>query len=200
MVESIAPDAEVALLVSATLSVATRLGTFEPSVRAILHEAGISTKAFYRHFRSKDELLLMAVDEGSQRLVDYIEAKMAATEDPLVRIKVWIECFVRRARTPRSARGTLPWTLAVGRLEILYPDQVGGGRAMVIWPLEREIANAVARKSAQSPSPKEDARMVYDYTMEAVRQHMVNDTEPKRDVERRLVAFTYRALGIAPPE
>jgi AcrR family transcriptional regulator len=64
--------AEEELLIAATWTVAARIGSFEPSVRDILQEAGISTKAFYRHFRSKDELLLVALEAGSVTLAEYI--------------------------------------------------------------------------------------------------------------------------------
>jgi AcrR family transcriptional regulator len=186
---------EVELLVDATVTVATRLGSFEPSVREILHEAGLSTKAFYRHFRSKDELLLMAVEVGSRRLADHIEKKMGAVDDPLERIRVWIETFVRHTAVPTSARRTLPWTLGIGRLEGVYPEYFDRGRITVTRPLEDEIVRAVGQGSARSPHPNRDARVIFDYTMEAIRHHWVHGTQPKRDTVRHLVDFTYRALG-----
>ena len=189
------PSGEVALLVDATVTVATRLGSFEPSVREILNEAGLSTKAFYRHFSSKDELLLMAVEVGSRRLTDHIVGKMAAVDDPLTRIRVWIETFVRHTAVPTSARRTLPWTLGIGRLEGVYPEYFDRGRITVIRPLEDEIVRAVGQSSAQSAQPHRDARVIFDYTMEAIRHHWVHGTQPRRDTVRHLVDFTYRALG-----
>jgi AcrR family transcriptional regulator len=189
------PSGEVALLVDATVTVATRLGSFEPSVRETLNEAGLSTKAFYRHFASKDELLLMAVEVGSRRLTDHIVKKMASVDVPLERIRVWIETFVRHTAVPTSARRTLPWTLGIGRLEGVYPEYFDRGRIAVIRPLEDEIVRAVGQSSAQSAQPHLDARVIFDYTMEAIRHHWVHGTQPRRDTVRHLVDFTYRALG-----
>jgi AcrR family transcriptional regulator len=190
------PAGEVDLLVDATVTVAARQGSFEPSVREILDEAGLSTKAFYRHFGSKDELLLMAVEVGSRRLRDYIESKMAASDDPVTRIKVWIESFVRHTAMPTSARRTLPWTLGIGRLEGVYPEYFDRGRTTVSGPLRQEIARAVGQSSAQSSNPTRDAKVIFDYTMEAIRHHWVHGTQPKKDTVRHLVDFTYRALGV----
>ena len=40
-----------------------------------------------------------------------------------------------------------------------------------------------------------DAWIIFGYTMDAIRQHRVHQTEPSADSLDQLVAFTYRALG-----
>ena len=53
-----------------------REGNIDPQVRAIVQEAGLSNQAFYRHFASKDALLLavlavmLTLDPGA---VDQVE-------------------------------------------------------------------------------------------------------------------------------
>ena len=195
--------AEVDLLITATWNVAARIGSFEPSVRDILHEAGISTKAFYRHFRSKDELLLVALEAGSVRLAEYIESQMgsASASDHLARIATWIESFIRHSSTSAVARRTFPLTLGVlgvSRLANVYPDQFDHSKELVMAPLQREIADAVADGTAHSPDPEKDAWIIFGYTMDAIRQHRVHQTEPSADNIRQLVEFTYRALGVTP--
>jgi AcrR family transcriptional regulator len=191
---------EVDLLITATWAVAARISNFEPSVRDILQEAGISTKAFYRHFRSKDDLLLVALEASSVRLTDSIEAKMAAFDDPLPRIWVWIEGFAHQAVVSSAAKRTLPWTLGVSRLATVYPEHFDRSQARVIAPLEREIANAVAAGVAHSPSPASDARIIFGYTMELMRHHLVHGKEPDMGTIRQLGDFTYRALGVTPTD
>ena len=191
---------EVNLLITATWTVAARTGSFEPSVREILQEAGVSTKAFYRHFRSKDDLLLVALETASLQLADYIESKMAPLDAPVPRIRVWLESFMRQAIVPSAARRTLPWALGVGQLAHLYPDQFDHSKALVIAPLEREITEAVARGTAVSPNPARDARIIFGYTMDAIRHHLIRRTEPDRRDLEQLVDFTYRALGISTTE
>ena len=192
--------AEEELLIAATWTVAARIGSFEPSVRDILQEAGISTKAFYRHFRSKDDLLLVALEAGSARLAEYIERQMASASDPLQRIATWIESFVRHSSSS-VARRTLPLTLGVlgvGRLANVYPDHFDRSKALVMAPLQKAIADAVADGTAHSPDPAQDAWIIFGYTMDAIRQHRVHQTEPSADGIHQLVAFTYRALEATP--
>src|SRR4051794_24789532 len=64
---------DVERLVEATYRVMRQGGTVEPRVREILLEAGLSTQVFYRHFRSKDDLLLVVLDDGRRRLAAYLE-------------------------------------------------------------------------------------------------------------------------------
>jgi len=45
--------------------------SMESSVLEILEEAGLSTKAFYRLFRSKDDLLLVALEQVLRRQSDF---------------------------------------------------------------------------------------------------------------------------------
>ena len=190
---------EVNLLITATWTVAARTGSFEPSVREILQEAGVSTKAFYRHFRSKDDLLLVALETASCQLADYIESKMAPLDAPVPRIRVWLEGFMRQAIVPSAARRTLPWALGVGQLAHLYPDEFDHSKALVIAPLEREITEAVARGTAMSPNPARDARIIFGYTMDAIRHHLIRRTEPDRRTPSSSSTSPTGPWGSTPP-
>lgn len=192
-------DPEVQALIAATWAVAARVGNIEPSVRDILKEAGLSTKAFYRHFRSKDDLLLVTFDEGTRVLVEYLARRMGAHQDPMDRIGAWIEGYVRQAAPPAASR-TLPWSLGIGRLALQFPEQFDRNQAAIVAPLEREIADAVAQGAAETPDPQGDAWLIFGYTVDSVRRHLLRDTVPDRATVERLVGFAFRALGRTPPE
>jgi AcrR family transcriptional regulator len=189
------PD-EVAALITATWAVTARAGSIEPSVRDILDQAGLSTKAFYRHFRSKDELLLVALDEGTRVLVEYLERRMAAAADRQAAIGAWIDGFVRQAVDPSAAQRTRPWTLGSGRLASTFPADFERNQRAIAAPLEREIARAAADGTARSPDPARDARLIYAYTSDTVRVHLLRGSAPDADTIAHLVTFAHRALAI----
>lgn len=184
-------------LVAATWAVAAQAGSIEPSVREILVEAGLSTKAFYRHFRSKDDLLLLAFDEGTRRLVEYLEHRMSASADPFVNIAEWVEGYVRQAAPP-VARHVLPWSVGIGRMAVHFPDNYRDNQAAMVEPLHREIAGAVRSGRAHSPDPERDAWIIFGYSDEALRRHLIHDTAPDRRTVDQLVTFAFRALGRSP--
>ncbi len=188
-------DSDVDLLIEATWMVAAQSGNIEPSVRDILQYAGLSTKAFYRHFKSKDELLLVALDKGAAVLVDYLEHRMADKPDPMAKIASWIEGCMRQTVNPSAARRSLPWTLGFGRIAIAFPEEFDRNQSSIMAPLQREIERAVADGTGRSPDPSRDARLIFGYTMYTVRTHFINNSVPNAAAIFHLVDFAHRALG-----
>ncbi|HUA95840.1 MAG TPA: TetR/AcrR family transcriptional regulator [Acidimicrobiales bacterium] len=185
---------EVQRLIRATLTVAARTGSIEPSVRQILEEADLSTNAFYRHFRSKDDLLLVTYAEGTRALVERLEERMSAVDDPYERVRTWIEVFVRQA-SPPTARRALPWSVGMGRIAVDFPEDYERNQAAVVAPLARGIEAAAGGSPAVTPDPVRDAWLVYGYTLDTVRRHLLHGTAPDPATVEQLVTFAFRALG-----
>ena len=90
-------EAEMRRIVETTFSLIQRTGSLDPSMRDILAESGISTQAFYRYFASKDELMLVLLDEGRRRLMDTLERRMRRADTPADRLRAWIEGVLAQA-------------------------------------------------------------------------------------------------------
>lgn len=61
-------------------------------VAAILQRAGVSSRAFYRHFESKDELFLAMLREETDALAQRLDRiAEQATGGPVDQLKAWIE-------------------------------------------------------------------------------------------------------------
>jgi AcrR family transcriptional regulator len=189
---------EVELLINATWAVAARTGSIEPGVREILQEAGLSTKAFYRHFRSKDELLLVALDRASNVLVEYLEYRMARAPDPLAKVSEWIDGCLRQAVNPSAARRILPWTLGFGRIASLFPEQLQRNQDAIKALLEREIRAAVDSGTGHSPDPAGDAEIIFAFTAHTTHHCLLKGIAPDEETTRQLAAFAQRALGATP--
>ena len=83
--------AEKVQIVRAAYELIQRDGSKETSVHDVLHAAGLSTRAFYRHFRSKDELVLEMYRVDCDRVNATLHAAVAAAPDPLAALAVWID-------------------------------------------------------------------------------------------------------------
>lgn len=60
-------------------------------VAAILQRAGVSTRAFYRHFQSKDELFLALLRQESDALADKLDRIVDEVPgNPVDQLKAWI--------------------------------------------------------------------------------------------------------------
>jgi AcrR family transcriptional regulator len=95
---------EVRRLLDAGLEVMARCGTdARPRVADVVHEAGLSNDAFYRHFGSKDALVLAILDDGTERLAGYLEHQMAKASDPEDAVRRWVTGVLAQADGPTAA-------------------------------------------------------------------------------------------------
>lgn len=63
----------------------------------IVAEAGLFNEAFYRHFRSKDDLIRKILDEGTRALRARVEKRMALVDDPDEQIRVYVTVLQQAA-------------------------------------------------------------------------------------------------------
>src|ERR1700685_3595517 len=81
---------ELRLLLDAALAVMERNGYVDAAVAEILSEADLSTRSFYRHFESKDQLLCALYRNEAERAAERLNAKAAARGSPLEALDAWI--------------------------------------------------------------------------------------------------------------
>ena len=112
---------EVERIVAATYEVIERTGSLDPTMRDILRQSGISTQAFYRHFRSKDELLLALLDDGRRQLSSYLGPPMAKADTAEGKLRAWIEGVMAQASDETAAAKTRPFLANLDRLAEQYP-------------------------------------------------------------------------------
>lgn len=116
--------AEVRTLIDAAFAVMARTGQIDPPVREIVREAGLSNQAFYRHFASKDALLMAVLTDGQRQLVDYLRHRVAGTSEPRDQVRRWIDGVMAQARDADAATATRPFALNAPRLAARFPSEL----------------------------------------------------------------------------
>src|ERR1700686_231556 len=114
---------DVRRIVDATYRLIEGTGRIAPSLREVLAEAGMSTQAFYRYFRSKDELMLVLLDDGRRKLLGYLEHRMARATSPSDKVRAWIEGVLAQASNPEAAARTRPFLVNQDRLPEAFPEE-----------------------------------------------------------------------------
>lgn len=212
---------EVARLVEATYRVVERTGSLDPTVREILREAGLSNQAFYRHFRSKDELLVALLDDGRRRMAEYLRRRMAAADDTASRVRAWVEGVLAQAGDPVAAARTRPFLAHQDRLAEQFPAEQRDSVAAMLAPLEEVLREAYAQPANGQPAgqvarqpeqpagqpevpaprpphdPAADALAVYRLTLATLHDHLRARTAPAAEETAHLVRFACRGLGIS---
>lgn len=182
---------EVRRLIDAAYDVMRTTGDIEPRVGDVVRAAGLSNQAFYRHFRSKDELLLAVLTDGRQRLEHTLSARMANAPAGVPQVAAWIEVVLAQARDRTAAENTRPFAVNGHRLADRFPEQWSASRNALLAPL-RDAITAVPTTGAGDPA--RDAEAIYNLAFGAMETAIVRRVVPTRDEVDHLVAFAVAGI------
>ena len=90
MQPDIASDDDRGCIIDAAYGCLSEPHTGPIPVAAILQRAGVSTRAFYRHFESKDELFLAMLRQEGDALADRLDRIVDKPGAPVDQLKEWI--------------------------------------------------------------------------------------------------------------
>ena len=172
---------EVRRLIDAAFAVMARTGDIDPQVRDIVKAAGLSNQAFYRHFASKDALMLAVLADGQRQLVQYLEQRIATMRDPTEQVRRWIEGVLAQARNARAAEATRPFALNGARLADRFPEEHAQTRA----ELRATLTPAVGALGGST----QDAAFVCDLALARMNDAIAHRRRPHPDEIANLVAF-----------
>jgi len=185
---------EAGRLVQATLRLIRERGVLDPSVAAIVRGAGLSNQAFYRHFRTKHELLVAVLDEGIRLLAAYLEQRMAAAATPLEQVEAWLRGMLEQALHPRGAAATRPFAVQRGELAVHYPEEVARSEQQLTGPLRRALEAARSSGALPQVDPQRDGEALYHLALGWMEARLEEPASARREDAERLVAFALAGL------
>jgi len=190
-------DDELRLLFDAALTAMARNGYQDVAVADILAEAGLSTRSFYRHFESKDELLCALYRREAELAAERLRAKVAAAPNPRLALDAWIEEILsfghHRAKAARVAvLGSAGAMRAEG-----YLEETRHARALLVAPLEELLEAGLRDGTFPLANPAVDAWYVQAVTWAAASVNPLREAPAlsRADALRTVQSFCLRALG-----
>ena len=187
---------EIRLLVDATYRLIEKTGEFDPPLRDILKASGLSTQAFYKHFRSKDELLLVLLDDGRRQLLGYLEHRMDKAPAPAGRVRAWIEGVLAQAADAKAAKRTKPFVANQDRLADQFPAEQQASVDLLLDLLVDALAD-LHGAARDRRLVRRDAEAIYYATFGALRAHLMHGTRPGSVEVDHLVEFCLAGAGKA---
>jgi AcrR family transcriptional regulator len=185
---------EVKRLLLAGLQEIREKGSVEPRVADIVRRAGLSNKAFYRHFRSKDELLLAILEEGMRERVRTFGARLSEASSAADRVRVWIQLVLEQALNPDFAEVTRPLLVYQARLAEELGDQLWGHRDHLRAPLERALEEGRRSGEFRDLDPRRDAEVLFYLAMGWMHGMVLARVVPSQEEADNLVEFALRAI------
>jgi AcrR family transcriptional regulator len=157
----IASDDDRGCIIDAAYGCLSEPHTGPIPVAAILQRAGVSTRAFYRHFESKDELFLAMLRQEGDALADRLDRIVDKPGAPVDQLKEWI----------RQMFGWMHDAELRMHLTVIDSDEV---RAAKGYRETRERAHAARERSL----------------VEILRRGRTDGTFPLADPERDAIAIS----------
>ncbi len=180
---------EVRRLLDAALALMGRGGpTSKPRVADIVAAAGLSNDAFYRHFKSKDDLVTAILEDGAERLRTYLAHQMAKSTTPEGRVRQWVKGVLAQA-DPEIAATTLA---------VLWNGSIaGGGEAAGRHFASAPLASLLIEPFAElgSPAPEVDAALAAHAALGLLSDHLWRHEVPTRADVDHLTGFCARTAS-----
>ncbi len=188
---------EVDRLMRAGVAVMRRSDTGNPRVGEIVAEAGLSNQAFYRHFRSKDELLLAILDDGLRQLVDYLGHQMAKEVTVTGKVRRWVEGIMAQAGNEDAAEATRGVVVNSTRLMERFPDECRAMEGVIEAPLVALLDKGLPpNRPRRDEGIEERVRAAYRLVMGSMEACLAARTAPTPSQVEHLVGFVLRGLGV----
>jgi AcrR family transcriptional regulator len=168
-------------------------------VAAILQRAGVSTRAFYRHFESKDELFLAMLREETDALSARLDRICAeAADGPIDQLRAWIAGMFGLIHDDETRM----------HFTVIDSDEV---RAAKGYRETREKAHADRERSLVRilrhgredgafplTKPEDDAVAISAVVSRVMLSQHYQDGDGMTRAQNRILDFALRALGATP--
>lgn len=180
---------EVQRILNAAYAVMGERGT-ESKVRVadIVSAAGVSNDTFYRHFSSKDDLIVALLEDGTERLVGYITHQMQKVTTPEEKVRCWVEGLLSQTSGQTAAT-----TLAVLSNGIGTGAGISAENYNASIPLGALLHDAFS--ALGSTAPELDASLVAHATLGKVSDHLWARTRPVPDEIEHITRFSIVAAS-----
>ena len=136
-------DRSVAFLAAAT-ELFAETGRIDFTVQDIVDRSGLSLRAFYVHFASKDDLLLALFEEMIAQFAAELRAEVEEEHDALAQLRRYVQGFIGRVESSRGSGGR-----ALGAYHLRLADERPADLAAALAPQVVLLAEIVDRGVAQ---------------------------------------------------
>ncbi len=162
-------------------------------MQRVATQAGVSTRAFYRHFADKDRLLLVLMREEIERSAPRLARVVARAEGPEARVRAWITALIGAATDPARVHRAHLFTELTPIVERHHGSLQEEEREL--WrPLLEAIEAGYADGVFHGGDPASDALLVYDLAGARLVSALTAEPETVEGLIETTIAFAMRAL------
>jgi AcrR family transcriptional regulator len=189
------PDTRRTLLAAASASLREH-GVQGLSIATVLQHAQLSTRAFYRHFESKDELVAAVFLDMAKTEKRRLKRKMAAADDPADAVAAWIDGRLDLAFSQSIKSDLRRMSLEAQSQSFAAPELIQPAYAEMLEPLIDQIQRGLEQGAFHGVEPTSAAQSIQGVVWACTeRQWATGDCE-RTEVRERTLRFCLRGLGV----
>jgi AcrR family transcriptional regulator len=193
------PDPRVrTAIVSAATNVVRDEGVRALSVAQVLARAGLGTRAFYRHFESKDQLVAAVFLDMARAETRRLRRKMDTTSNPVDAVVAWIDGRLDLAFDDRIKSDLRQMSVEAQSQMFASPEVIGSAYAEILTPLVEHIERGTELGCFVGVDSAEGALSIQGALWACVERQWATGDCHRGDVRRAIVQFCLRGLGVAP--
>ncbi|MDT5014623.1 MAG: hypothetical protein QOD39_783 [Mycobacterium sp.] len=193
------PDPRVRKAIVAAASKAVREeGVRGLSVAQVLSRAGIGTRAFYRHFDSKDQLVSAVFLDMARAETRRLRKRMSTSSDPVNAVVAWIDGRLDLAFNEEIKSDLRQMSLEAQSQMFAAPDVIGAAYAEIMTPLIEELERGRQQGCFTDVDPTVHALSIQGVLWSSVERQWAGGDCDRSDVRRGVLQFCLRGLGVEP--
>ena len=166
------------------------------SVTEILANTGLGTRAFYRHFKTRDELLLVMLRRDRQRVLAELRTVVTDARSPVDALTGWVDGMFALLSEPRRKRRVLTFYSEEMQRTRGYLEEINRFEATHQALLAQIIEDGRRTGDFPSADPAPDARSALAAIEAGITEHARRSTgSDPRETAAQILSFILRALG-----
>jgi AcrR family transcriptional regulator len=167
-------------------------------IATVLERVGLSTRAFYRHFDSKDELVAAVFLETARTEKRRLQRRMAAAATEIEAVAAWIDARLDLAFDDNVKSDLRRLSLEAQAQTFASPGLVQPAYAEMLKPLSEALQRGLRGGLFHHIDPVTDAEFIHGVVWASTnRQWRTGDCD-RAQVREDALRFCLRALGVAP--
>jgi AcrR family transcriptional regulator len=198
--KKVAPDPQVrAAFVAAATEVLRSEGVQALSVGRVLSKTQLGTRAFYRHFDSKDQLIAAVFLEMAHTEMSRLEQRMTG-RDPVRAVAAWIDGRLDIAFNQQIRSDLRQLSLEAQTQMFVAPELVAPAYREILRPLVEQLTRGKDLGIFSEIDPDGEALSIHGVVWANVERHWATSARDPHQIRDRAQRFCLGGLGLTPEE
>lgn len=195
--QKLEPDPQIrAAILSAAAEVVRTQGVQRLSIAQLLGRTQLSTRAFYRHFDSKDQLVAAVFLEMARAEVLRLVQRMSGRADPVRAVVAWIDGRLDLAFNQQIRSDLRQMSLEAQQQMFVAPELVAPAYREILRPLIEQLERGRDLGLFDEIDPDGEALSIQGVVWANIERHWATAQRDPREIRDRVQRFCLGGLGL----